>query len=207
MNLMGYDATTIGDLDLQLGPEVLRERMAEASFPFLSANVALASDGELLAQPYVVREFEGRKVGIIGLTWDFGGQTPAGIGEQYVILGAEDVLTRYVSQLGERTDIIIVLSNMGHEEDQRLSSLVPGIDLIVGGRSRIPIPQGWRNDQSGTIIVEAGSQGIYLGRRYLHFDVAGRVEEYSDELVVLTPDYAGDPEMLELLGGEGNGGC
>ena len=57
MNLMGYDAMAIGDLDLQLGPEVLQELMAEANFPFLSANVTLASGGELLAEPYVLRQF------------------------------------------------------------------------------------------------------------------------------------------------------
>jgi len=207
MNLMGYDAMTIGDLDLQLGPEVLRERMAEASFPFLSANVTLAGSGELLAPPYVLRRFGAREVGIIGLTWDFGQQVPAGIGEQYILLEAEDVLARNVSELEEQTDIVIVLSNMGYEEDQHLSSLVPGIDLIVSSRSRVPVPSGWRNEQTGTIVVEAGSQGIYLGRRHLHFDAGGQVTEYSEELVVLTPDYAGDPEMLELLGGDRNGGC
>lgn len=199
MNLMGYDAMTIGDQDLQLGPEVLRERMAEATFPFLSANVILASDGELLAQPYALLQFGDREVAIIGLTWDFEEQTPAEIAEHYILLEAEDALARYVSELEKQTDIIVVLSNMGHEEDQRLSSLVPGIDLIVGSRSRIPMPVGWRNEETGTIIVEAGSQGEWLGRRALHFDSAGQVTEYSDELLTLAPDYVDDPAMRALL--------
>ena len=207
MNLMGYDAMAIGDLDLQLGPEVLQELMAEANFPFLSANVTLASGGELLAEPYVLRQFGERKVGIIGLTWHFGEHTPAGIGEQYILLKAEDVLAKYVSELQQRTDIVLVLSNMGQEENQRLSSLVPGIDLIVSSRSRVPMPNAWRNEQTDTIIVEAGSYGTYLGRRHLSFDGAGQITDYSDELLVMSPDYPDDPEMLRLLGSEGGEGC
>ena len=199
MNLMGYDAMAVGDQDLQLGPEVLQQRMAEANFPFLSANLVLASSGELLAQPYVLLEMGGRKVGIIGLTCDLIQLSVAQAGEQYTLLNAEDVLTQYVTELAELTDIIIVLSNMGYDPDEHLSSLVPGIDLIVGGRSAIPMPEGWRNGETGTIVVQAGSYGEWLGRRHLHFGSGGTVVRYSDELLTLTPDYTDDPEMRAFL--------
>jgi len=199
MNLMGYDAMAIGDLDLELGPEVLRQRIAEAKFPILSANVTLASSKELLAQPYTLLEVGGRKVGIIGLTWDFGGAVPSTIQGQFTVLKADDVLAKYVAELEKQTDIIIVLSTMGYDEDRRLSSLVPGLDLMVGGRSRLPSPEGWRNDKTGTIVVQAGSQGEWIGRRQLHLDSAGVVTSHSDELLFLTDEYTDDPEMRTFL--------
>jgi len=195
MNLMGYDAMVVGNLDLQWGPDVLRQRIAEAEFPILSANVMLASEEKLLTQPYVLLDVAGRKVGIIGLTWDLAAVSQ----DQYVLLKADDVLAQYVAELEKQTDIIIVLSNMGHDEDMRLCSLVPGIDLIVGGRTRIPLPEGWHNEQTGTIVVQAGSQGQWIGRRQLRLDSAGVVTEYSDELLLLGPDYADDPEMRAFL--------
>ncbi len=199
MNLMGYDAMAIGDLDLQLGPEVLRQRIAEAKFPILSANVTLASDGKLLAQPYTLREVGGRKIGIIGLTWDATQPTSAATPQPFVLLKADDVLAKYVAELGKQTDIIIVLSNMGHDEDVRLSSLVPGIDLIVGSRSRLPLSEAFHNEQTGTYIVQAGSQGAWIGRRHLHLDSGGAVTGYSDELLYLTDAYADDPELRAFL--------
>jgi len=51
MNMLGYDAMTVGEHDLQLGLEVVREREEEAEFPFLSANLVLADTNELLFAP------------------------------------------------------------------------------------------------------------------------------------------------------------
>jgi 5'-nucleotidase/UDP-sugar diphosphatase len=194
MNLIGYSAMAIGDLDLQLGPEIMQQRIAEAKFPVLSANVMLTGEGKLLAEPYVLLDVGGRKVGIIGLTWD-----GATVSEQFSLLKADDVLPKYVAELSAQTNIIILLSNMGLEEDQRLSSLVPGIDLIVGGRSRMPMTEGWHNPETGTVVVQAGSQGQWIGRRQFNLDSMGVATQSSDELLLLTEDYADDPEMRSFL--------
>jgi len=195
MNLLAYDAMAIGDLDLTLGPDILRQRIAEAEFPILSANVLVASEEKLLAEPYAILSFGDHKVGIIGLTWDEAPVSP----DQFAVLNAEDVLAQYVPELAEQADIIVILSTMGFEEDQRLSSLVPGLDLIVGGRNRLPLPESWQDGQTGTIVVQAGSLGEWIGRRVLHLDSTGQVTGYADELLFLTPDYADDPEMRAFL--------
>ncbi len=199
MNLMQYDAMAIGNQDLEVGAEILRERIADAKFPVLSANVTLAQGGQLLARPYVLLEVGGHRVGIVGLTGDLGEQALPEVREQYVMLNADEVLVKYVTELSKQADIIIVLSTRRFEEDQRLSSLVPGIDVILGGQSRIPMTDAWRNEQTGTLVYQAGSQGEWIGRRRLHLDSAGAVPEHSDELIYLTTDYADDPEMRAFL--------
>lgn len=68
MNLMEYDAMALGETDLQLGEDVLRQRVQEVRFPVLSANVVVQSTGKLFVQPYVLLESGGRTLGIIGLT-------------------------------------------------------------------------------------------------------------------------------------------
>ena len=199
MNLMGYDAMVIGDLDLQLGLEVLRQRIADSKFPILSANLMVAGENKLLAQPYTVLNLGGHKVGIIGLTWDGIGPDDPTITDKFLLLKADLVLPQYVTEVSRQADIVIVLSNMGFEEDQRLSSAVPGIDLIVGGRSRIPMNEAWRNETTGTILVQAGAQGEWIGRRQLHIDSAGVVTQHQDELLYLTDEFADDPEMRAFL--------
>jgi 2',3'-cyclic-nucleotide 2'-phosphodiesterase (5'-nucleotidase family) len=195
MNLLAYDAMAIGDRDLELGPDVLQQRIADAEFPILSANLLVAGEEKLLAEPYALLTIGDHKVAIIGLTWD-GAAVSA---NDFVLLGAQDALARYMAQLAERADIVIVLSTMGFEEDKHLSSTVPGIDLIVGGRSRIPLTESWRNTETGTLVVQAGAQGEWVGQRTLHMDSAGVVAEYEDELLFLTDQYADDPEMRAFL--------
>jgi 2',3'-cyclic-nucleotide 2'-phosphodiesterase (5'-nucleotidase family) len=195
MNLIAYDAMAIGDRDLELGPDVLQQRIADASFPILSANVRLTGADKLLTEPYTVLPLGDHKVGIIGLTWD-GAPVSA---DQFTILKADQVLAQYASELAEQVDIIMVLSTMGFEEDQRLSTTVPGIDLILGGRSRIPMPESWQNPDTGTLVVQAGAQGEWVGRRILHLDSAGAVVKYEDELLFLTDEYPDDPEMRTFL--------
>jgi len=199
MNLLGYNAMVIGDLDLQLGLDVLRQRIAGARFPILSANVMVAGENKLLTKPYTVLDVGGRKVGIIGLTWDGLSADDPSIKGKFLLLKADLVLPQYVTEVSQQADIIVLLSNMGFEGDQRLSSTVPGIDLIVGGRSRLSMNESWRNEKTGTLIVQAGFQGEWIGRRQLHLDSAGTVTEHQDELIYLTEDYKDDPEMRAFL--------
>ena len=78
MNMMAYDAMTMAYADLLLGSQVLSERMAEASFPFLSANVVDASTGEPFASPYVVRDIADHTIAIIGAIGGQLGSLPKG---------------------------------------------------------------------------------------------------------------------------------
>lgn len=199
MNLIGYDAMVIGDLDLQLGVDVLRQRIADAQFPILSANLIAVAENSLLAEPYTVVDVGGRKVGIIGLTWDGISADDPSIKDKFLLLKADLVLPQYVAELSQQADIVILLSNMGFEEDQRLSTAVPGIDLIVGGRTRMVMESAWRNEKTGTLIVQAGAQGEWIGRRVLRIDSAGIVTQHQDELVYLTEDFVDDPEMRAFL--------
>ena len=195
MNLLRYDAIAIGDLDLLLGPTVLQQRIAEAEFPVLSANVQLAGEETLLADPYVILTRGDHHIGIIGVTWDAADVSP----DQFTVLKAEDVLAHYVPEVAQQADIIIVLSTMGFEEDQALSFEVSDADLFVGGRSRVPLPESWRNPETGALVVQAGSQGEWIGQRVLSLDSSGVVTAHQDQLILLTDSYPDDPEMRSFL--------
>ena len=195
MNLLGYDAMVIGDQDLQWGAEVLRRRITDADFPVLSANLQLAGQDTLFAQPYTLLEVGGHTIGLIGLTWDEAQQAS----EEFVLRDAEEALRAYVPEVAEQADIIILVSNMGHEDDLALAAKVPGIDLVVGGRTRIPLPQALRDFTNDTLVVQAGSLGQWFGRITLYFDSSGVVTRHHDELLLLTEDYAEDSQMRAFL--------
>src|SRR5690554_7745587 len=66
MNVMGYDAFTPGNHEFNYGQEVLAERILDANFPTLAANVT-RQDGSLFAgYSALIKDVNGIKVGIIG---------------------------------------------------------------------------------------------------------------------------------------------
>jgi 2',3'-cyclic-nucleotide 2'-phosphodiesterase (5'-nucleotidase family) len=191
MNLLGYDAMTIGDQDLRLGIETLRKRMSEANFPFLSANVVVVETGKLLAQPYTIVELGRRKVGIIGLTSSEAGR------EEIEFLEPIETARRYVAALSKETNFIIVLSHLGEDMDKKLAAEVSGIDLIVGGHSKKT--SVLQHGKTGAIIARAGHYGKWIGVIRLHINSYGEVTDYEGKAVLLTPDFPDDEEMQSFL--------
>ena len=83
MNLAGYDAMTFGNHEFDKGTATLANFVKEAEFPFVSANVNFKKDknikkyakNKLTSKPKdgeiykgIVKEINGEKVGIFGLT-------------------------------------------------------------------------------------------------------------------------------------------
>jgi len=197
MNLMGYDAMALGERDLQLGPKTLRQRMADAAFPFLSANVELK--GKLFAEPYVIKEIDGHRIAIIGLT----GVIPDAA-HGFQVRDPLETAQRLVAELRPQADIIILLAHVGQEMEQRLKEEVEGIDVIVGG-SALPRPgQAVWDETAGVLILPSerpspGHAGRFIGVARLNFDSHGRLVNYESQMVVLSPNVADDPELIALL--------
>src|ERR1700730_2384843 len=68
-NSSGLDYATFGNHEFDFGPDVLRARMSESHFKWLAANVINKKTGKTFGDTpeFVVREFDGVKVGIFGI--------------------------------------------------------------------------------------------------------------------------------------------
>ena len=196
MNLLGYDAMALGDQDFQMGLDVLRQRMEEAQFPILSANVVIAGTDKLFAPPYVVKDIGDHKAAIIGLTNQEAAQAAGGA---IVVLSPLEALQHLIDEVSKKADIIIVLSHLGIEVDLQMVSEVKGIDLVIGGQSHDVLNPPLWDEARGTVIAQAGYQGRWIGVVRLDMDGQGTVASHEGEVVVLGEDFADDPEMRALL--------
>lgn len=199
MSLMGYDAMALGRLDLGWGASTLRERMAESTFPLLSANVVISETGELFAQPYIVLDVDGHSVGLVGLTEPLGVVPPrAGDEETLLVRDPVEYGFSYVDAVAQETDIVIVLSHMGQALDELLAEEVPAVDVIIGGRDGTILHPAQYGDK-GAIITQVGTRGQLVGSLDIQFDAAGQIEDFYGNMVLLDEDYADDPDQLMLL--------
>src|SRR5690606_17887949 len=68
LNLYGLDAFVLGNHEFDYGQYELDSALQEADFDILSANVYYEPRGTTMGKPYVIKEVNGVKIGIIGLT-------------------------------------------------------------------------------------------------------------------------------------------
>ncbi len=200
MNLMDYDATVLGERDLQLGVDDLRKLMDKAGFAVLSANIRLVETGELFAEPYIILEQGGWAYGIVGLTGSVSGAPP-----KFSIEDPFAAIEELLPSLSEQTDWIVVLSHLGWTENKRLADLSPEIDLIISGGLDKPDPKPHHARTTGTYLAQAerpstAHAGRQIGRWDLKLDADAQIEMDDWTSVSLDPEIADDPALLELVG-------
>lgn len=164
MNLLRFDAMTVGNHEFDWGQEALIDLSHQANFPFLGANL-LQVNGRPTdwCQPCLRLERKGLPIVIIGLCLEETAKLTrlsnvAGLKFQ----DAAKTLRRLLKEIQRRENpLVIVLSHLGLDGDRRLAHQVKGIDLIVGGHSHTALEKPVV--EAGTPIVQAGSYGVYLG--------------------------------------------
>lgn len=196
MSAMGYDAMTVGQSDLRFGLDVLLQRADEANFPLLSCNLVDRANGQRLLDPYVVLERDGIRIGILGVT-DPEAATISMVSDQVAVIDPVEAVREYLPALREKSDVVIVLSHLGVEEDGRLARVFPAIDIIVGGRSRSLLTEP--EIEGNVVIVQAGHSGEWLGRLDVTLDLTGHIIEPRVQIFPLDPEIADDPELAALV--------
>jgi len=200
MNRLGYDAMTLGDQDFRWGASVLKERMSESRFPFLSANVYTGGAQNLFAQPYVIKEIAGHRIALIGITSkNLVSFLPQSGTEPILVSDPIETVRRVMTDLQGKADIFILLSNLGLQQDQQMASQVGGLALIVGGNPGTLLPEPYRDPEHGTLVVQAGYQGEWIGKLTLQIDATGKVTSHRGEAIALGQEYADDPSIRAWL--------
>jgi 5'-nucleotidase len=199
LNRLGVDAMTFGNHEFDRGPAAIPAYLKRAKFPFVSCNIDFSGEPSIapLVKPWIVREIDGQKIAVLGVTTE---DTPISTSDIGNVKFEDPVraVGRNVAAL-ERLGIhkIILLSHLGYGEDLRLASRVSGVDIIVGGHSHT-----WLGDASAmarlglksdgpyptevvspcgekVLVVQAGQWGEMLGEMKVRFSPKGVVETYE----------------------------
>jgi len=165
MNAMKYDALAAGNHDFNYGQDRLIELADMADFPVLGANVK--KDGQAVLESYVIKEFDGVKVGIFGLSSpETAYKTHPDNVKGITFENPVDTAKAMVAELEGKVDVIVALAHVGIDEETVVKSTdianeVPGIDLIIDGHSHTDLEEGMMvND---VLIVSSGEYSKNIG--------------------------------------------
>jgi 5'-nucleotidase len=196
MSLMGYDATTFGNHEFDLGPDGLGKSIGAAAKAgrvpaVLASNTnfskqdATLADLQRLAKEGVVRrylviEHGGIRFGIFGLLgkeaqFYAGGAGAASFSD--AIETAKEIVT--ILRETAKVDVVICLSHGGVQkgkdgrfsegDDLSLARAVPGIDVVIGGHSHTELQEAIIVN-SRTPVVQTGVAGRNLGELVISLD-------------------------------------
>ena len=196
---MGCAATTLGSWDLFRGPEHLKNVLAQAGLTMVSANVYDESTGERFVQPYVVVSRAGKRFGITGL---IDPEADIRVHRDVEKLGVRiedpiESLKAILPELREKSDLVILLSQLTLDQAKLLAEEVTGVDFILVGSNPRHAAQAYEFGNS--VFIQPGYKGQRMSDFRLRFDAEGSYAGYSGQTFDLGDKVPSDAAMALKL--------
>lgn len=207
LNHLDYDAVALGNHEFDWGRTALA-RWAEAlKDPLLCANWgARLGAPPPRARPWMIRETDGVRVAIVGLTtpgiptWS----PPETLGD-WTIERSIPALERVMPEVRrERPDVMILAAHQGLREGGSdsaneifaIAREFPDFDVILGGHTHVKIPE---QRVGRALYAQAGWHGHDVGRVDLVYDtVQKRIVRGAGTLLRVDETVPADPAVDEL---------
>ncbi|HEX2674803.1 MAG TPA: bifunctional UDP-sugar hydrolase/5'-nucleotidase, partial [Polyangiaceae bacterium] len=223
---LGLNAAALGNHDLSAGAEAFARLHREfADFPVLACN--FADNGSELSSalnPSAVLDAQGVRVGVIGVA---NPSSPSGLTRADNPYGIEllptaSAVQSEIDRLRPQVDVLVALSHLGLDGDQRLISGTTGLDVVLGGHQHLALDAALdRTDCAAplqaergctprrVVLVHSGALGRYVGELDLELvpDADGAVHgpnsfvvataEHS--LIPVTAEISEEPQLAALL--------
>jgi 5'-nucleotidase / UDP-sugar diphosphatase len=224
MSRMGYDATTFGNHEFDLGPDGLGQSIGVAakagripkvvaSNTDFSKNDATLADLQRLAKEGLVRrhvviERGGVRFGVFGVLGKEAQLYTGGAGAAR-FSDAIETAKEIVAQLRqtEKVDVVICLSHGGVQkgkdgrysegDDVAIARAVPGIDVVVGGHSHTELREATVIN-GRTPVVQTGKEGRNLGELVVALD-GSTVTVESYRLYAVDDSVLGDRAIADEI--------
>jgi len=221
MSAIGYDAMAVGNHEYEFGWDVLNKSRSEARFPWLSANTYKKGTGETYFQPFIIKQVNNVRIGILGLTTP--GMPSLDDPQRYYSrievrdpLGEAKKWTAVLRER-ERVDLVIIAMHMGLEADLQtgetfpgqmpsenaalaIARQVPGVDVILMGHTHREVPSLYVN---GVLLAQSDKWGRSVARVDLYLEKTSasgrwRVVAKSGRTIAVGDQVDADREIIHI---------
>ncbi len=185
MNDLHFDLSCLGNHDFDYGQEILNDRMSDANFPFICANINTKK--AIVNQPkpyYVITTKSGIKIGFLALLQIGRNGYPDSHPKNFTNIEFADPMKeiKKYKKLLNSFDIQVALTHLGEDADMELARQNKWLDLIIGGHTHTIMDPAVR---VGTVLVtQAGGNVKYIGVSKLKFEDK-KLVSISDQLIPL----------------------
>lgn len=206
MNVLGYDICVLGNHDFDNGMEPLARNIDMSNSQWLTTNYGLGKsvlDGKF--RPYIIKEFDGVRVGFMGINLEPRGMIAEGNydGVEYLDPYKAANATAWALKHNEKVDKVVAVTHIGYEPGERPSDVAlarqsEDIDVVIGGHSHSTVVPDGSSEYvmnalgNPVLVVQTGSRGINIGEVTIDLEnlaapateklitVDGRLDGYYD---------------------------
>lgn len=174
MNMIGYDAVTLGNHEFDSGLENLRKILLKAQFPVVCTNYDVSKTClKKCIKPYHIIKKGRLRIGIIGLGTRLEGIVQKKNYNGINFIDPYEIAERTALFLKEKKkcDLIVCLSHLGLDKnsfnDSDLAKKTSAIDIILGGHTHtfMEAPEFVENARGHKVLIsQAGENGVLVGR-------------------------------------------
>ncbi len=171
LNHLQYNGASVGNHDIEMGPDVYRRLMSEFRFPWLAANIIDKKTGEPFFKPYTIIKRKGVKIAVLGLiTPSVPNWLPTQLWEGLEFADMLKTAAYWVPAIleNEKPDALIGLfhSGAGRETGEQefmaenasvmVAQNIPGFDVIFTGHDHRVINKKVMNIDGNEVLVLGG---------------------------------------------------
>jgi len=221
MNKVGFDIAVLGNHEFDYGTTNLKNRMNQANFDWVCANVDMQNSG--VPQPYEYKTIQTNQLrvcflGLIETNGKKDGTIPSTHPWRVQNLRferPEDIVSLYSNvKTQENADLYICLSHLGFNGndhvlgDSQLANKFPYFDIIIGGHSHDKI----NTTVNDIPIFQSGSYLKYLGKiklvvkekniESINFNLIdlNKYSQFNSELKTIIDSYDDQPYLTDVIG-------
>lgn len=217
LNLFNIDAFTPGNWDFLYGTQRFIELFSGlkplANWNALAANLYYTTlyefplspypekAGQRVIKPYVIKQVNDLRIGIIGLTADRGPQIVSPrIMDGFYLSPGEEELAEAVPLLRnkENVDLVVLISERGLAVNLQYAERIPGIDVVLSSDMHEETRQVLKA-RSGTLLVEEGQDGTMLGELTLTVKNRKVTNWQWKPHFITTKTFKPDPQIENLI--------
>lgn len=171
MNATGYDAMTLGNHEFDYGADVTQQRIKQAHFPVMSANIMVDATGKpFTPKTHAIIRKGNLNIGVFGLT------TPSTVTTSnpkstrgLTFLARDNMYTAAQKEVNalknENCDLVIALGHLGSAPDAAgdrsddVLNHVKGIDIFIDGHNHVVK----NHTINGALLAETGAHMANIG--------------------------------------------
>lgn len=199
-NTLELDAFVPGNWEPVYGPAQFERLMGALKTKVIAYNFHYKETGKRMFEPVAICRRDGVKVAFIGLA----DPTTTVRQPPRQVEGLDSTrmegLRETIQDLRrrEQPDLVVAVTHTGLSLSRQLAREIPELDVVLSGhtheRTEKPIREG------NVLVVEAGSNGSFLGRLDLTLKATGGIEQVNFELIPIhASQLAEDPAVAKLV--------
>jgi len=213
MNTVHFDVSAVGNHEFDSRIAGFSKLTHMANFDFICANMSASDSMNIKFSPYkIITLPNGLKLAFLGLLHINQNGIPDSHPDNtigFTFRSPFETAPEYL-YLKDQSDIIIILTHLGFENDVRLAETMPaGIDLIIGGHSHtkvakeqvfngVLITQAENKLKYGTLITLTVNSDGSLQRKMELIDIRSSKNE-KEPIRIMVDKYNNNPVLKQII--------